>query len=158
MEDFDRFKTGMLKSVEDIVSTFKKPDDDMLPFAIAEAPDGQRGIVRLNEYFRPKPNRQIDVDIPMLIKQKNVIRMGVAASTWLASLKAIEDAGLINPETDPDREEALAITLMERGGRIESYNALIYRRANKPPVIGSWGPLRGRQLGAFIEPIMEALG
>lgn len=159
-QDFESFKTKTLAAVKEIATSLRRPDGDINPFALGQLPDGSVALLNLTEGFQNDQLKDMLFAemLPRLITEKQFVCLAIVNAVWTHNLKAEEDDGLVSPENAPDKKEAIVVTFFNKGGDVEYFDALVYRRTEKPPALGSWNSVDGDYRGRIIRPIVEALG
>lgn len=160
MQDFETFRTKALAAVQAISTKLENPDADLAPFVLGQQSDDTVVLLKVADYFEndEAKNDLYKRQLPQWIAEYQFIRLVIVNAVWTHDLKALEDDGLVKPEEALDAREAIVAAFFDRGGLVEYFDALVYRRAHKPPTLGGWQRVNGDYRGRLIRPIVKALG
>lgn len=159
-------RDAALNGVRVVGDSFTEPDDDWAPVLFAATADKTIGIIGLD------PNLMNDKDFAASVVTESLQQVGATAAALITSAwrsKQVEELMRLTkgnlrqtPSEAPDREEIVAVTVMDRESA-SMHVAVIERRDGKPPTLGEWDDI-GENVdaatfsGRFPEAILAGLG
>jgi hypothetical protein len=145
---YREFTEHIKRSAVQVRRNFTAPDDDWLPVALMELPNGRMAVSPLPlELFSSDAGKDALVEaLCALVRQFKARKLGLVLSAWTAPTpKGPEAEAAIargeypggRPSQRPDREEAVYVCVYD-AERTELTWAPILRSRRRPPRLGDW--------------------
>lgn len=145
-------------------AVFTKPDDDWVPIAFLEGPEGQ-ATFPIADFMDNDRSKDLLAEfiLPQAISKFRAHTVVMVLSAWQGRNipKGVDWQDRPRPSEDPERKEILILVEYKREGVTRHTVADIIRHEDSPPTLGEWDNWGDdAKLGAdgrFVGPIVAAM-